>query len=269
MLLVLFSSNCWSQQCSSQAKTELEKTLCEVKNTQYGTGLPSLHEFRKNPENMQYLLLKKPARKAGIKLPQANKSPSKPSRTAQPQNTPKHSPAAPSRPAPSKKEKPENTAALKECLLGNETIQCGNRQYRLQVNIPNHNLPKSVFSPKNQLKLPERNSAAFRQESDLFYLSKCYSLYIEKMLQLGLGDSSSSFTRFAAIYHGIGEQGGNFSSRFEEMYELLKKEKASNTVKRRYSHTEPSSMEQCMTLGDELIICDNVEKNWVYKKASR
>ncbi|SMF05344.1 hypothetical protein SAMN02745866_00419 [Alteromonadaceae bacterium Bs31] len=262
--ILLHSKFSWADTCTSQAKTELENIFCQLKSDQYGSNLPSLYEFRKNPENMQRLLLKKPARKAGIELPATKKPAVKPAQAKPPSTSATANP---------KERKNRNTpeakatrTQLKNCMLAKEEIICGAQRYVLQVNIPNNQLPKTALSAQNQLQLPPRNAPDFREENDLYYLSQCYLLYIDKMLELGLGDSSSSFTRFAAIYEDILRQGGDFPERFKKMYKLLKQEKASNPVKRRYSEIEPENLSQCMPLGRDYLVCDNVEKNWIYKK---
>lgn len=236
--------------CRDQATTDLERAYCEIAASGKGGTLPTFHDFRKNSEKMQRLLLKVPARRAGIELPAAAE------------------PAPEITPTPAPTAAPTNTvsAGMDRCVLQKNQIQCGYDYYLLQTNLQNHELAADALTEANQLLLPDRDSTQYASASDLAYLSACYPPYIEKMLVIGLGDSTMSFTRFAATYTEIVKMGGGFSQRFQEMYELLKKEKAHNAVQRRYKNNFPDSIEQCQFLSGNLIVCDDVVQNWVYQR---
>lgn len=67
------------------------------------------------------------------------------------------------------------------------------------------------------------------------------------------------------MFEEIQKRNGNFASRFTEMFELLKKEKATNAVRRRYGNEIPQSLDQCMVISTRIVVCDNITKNWVYR----
>ncbi|WP_075186776.1 hypothetical protein [Teredinibacter haidensis] len=245
------SSNTLS--CQEQAKTALEEVLCKLKTRGKGAQLPPLNEFRKNSENIQRLLLKTPARKAGLSLPPA---------------APKKSATAPIKPVnkPSQRIKQEQSTSLDNCKLQKQWIICRTNHYQLQTNRQNQELNTTVFSQSNSLNLASRDHPRFSGQSDLHYLSLTYPLYLDKMLSIGLGDSTMSFTRYAATYREIIQQGESFELRFGMMFEHLKNEKANNSIKRRYDSTLPSTIQQCMRANADLIVCDNVKRNWLYRR---
>jgi len=266
-IVLLFSSASVmaADNCTPQAQTALEETYCAIRNKGQGGQLPTLNEFRKNPKNVQRLLLKSPARKAGVKIPPAAaKLPkqSNVSATKKAVETPTPKPV----PTQAEHARPASTTSdlRRECQLQSEQIICGGKTFHLQGNLPNNQLPHQVFTPENQLILPARNHPRYQNVSDSIYLSESYAIYIKKMLELGLGGSSSSYTRFVAIYEEIKAQGGNFAKRFHAMYELLKLDKASNEIQARYDKEIPASMAQCMPVNADIIVCDNVAKNWIY-----
>lgn len=246
-----------SPQCHEMARTALEHSYCDVKASGQGKTLPPLNEFRGNSKKIQRFLLKTPARRAGVTLPELSSD--EPSQTEAKGNATKAvtSSAASSAPAPA-------ANSLASCALNNEQILCQNTRFSLATNLPNTVLNADALSKKNRLLLPGRNEARYAETSDLIYLSESYPVYLKKMLSIGLGDSTMSFTRFAGLYDDIRSRNGNFAQRFYDMFELLKKEKKSNAVKPRYSNTFPESLEQCMQATRRIIVCDNVKKNWVY-----
>lgn len=257
-----------SKQCRLQARTPLEHSYCEIKASGQGAGLPSLKEFQQNPEKVQRLLLKTPARRAGVKLP-AEKS--EPSITAPPKD--RSATQVTTTASDKTKEIPQPLPStptaipqqpLNACSLNQQTIRCAQQLYLLQPNKPNSTLNQNALSESNQLLLPNRQSAHYQNTTDLFYLSQSYSVYLEKMLSIGLGDSTMSFTRFAALYKDASQNGTDFSSRLAEMFELLKSEKRSKAIKPRYNDNYPESMSSCMRATPAIIVCDNVKQNWVY-----
>lgn len=265
----LLMNNAYSigvKECELEAKTPLEHSYCEILEAGEGGKLPNFFEFRRNTESMQRLFLRGPAAKADITLPKAsNGKVSTPPRAA---STPSAMPA-PEPPTtatdsyrasiPRANAKQNNS--IGQCHLQKTRILCNTQQYFLAINIPVKRINASVFSAKNRLLLRPLSG----QETAIEYLSDMYPYYIEKMLLLGLGDSTLSFTKFHAIYEGA-QDNQAFRERFAEMYELLKKERQTMAVKSRYLDNYPSSIENCMPISAQLIACDNVAQNWVYRK---
>ncbi len=268
--LLVFSQNSQAiglKACKNSAKTELEFTYCEIIEKGQGSTLPDFFGFRRNKESMQRLLLKRGAARTGVTIPKAHESPSQTSlisrspATEKPLTESTDTPATVSVPSrPSTGETPEND--LTDCSLNKEQINCNNRRYFLAVNLPTNRLGQNVLNDNNRLTLPDMPNG----QTQLQYLSNLYPHYIEKMLMIGLGDSTVSFTKFNAIYDTSIQQGEDFSMRFAEMYELLKKERRTMGIKQRYRNNFPESIESCMQLSRELIACDNIEQNWVYRQ---
>lgn len=268
-----------AKECLSEAKHEIEKTYCQILEKSGPASLPNFHQFRQNPIKMQTLLLKGPARKAGISIPEDittnAPSPIKPTPVI---TAPPEADITLSQP---RKAKPENkpeppmtfpgsgsttSAALASCQLDKSSIDCAGdtrgeaKRYELQSNLNLKQLDPMVLSDQNRLEFPDRQG----NESIVQYLSRVYPTYIEKMLLLGLGDTTMSFTKFNAMFHETVKQGLSFTRRFRDMYELLKKERKTQAIKSRYNDLYPDSIENCMRLTTKLIACDNVKQNWIY-----
>lgn len=260
--------------CDFQPKTELEQVYCELQDRGASQGLPNIFEFRKNPPQTQALLLKKPAQRLGIKLPSpgkakaapspANRSPTRPS-----QSTPATEPVIADKPEPSTSVtntvKPPVNNGLTDCRLNREHIVCGTESYVLQTNRQNRQLADHALDEQNRLLLPARTAPEYRDKSVQYYLSSIYPYYLEKMLEIGLGDATMSYTKFAATYDDITRRGESFTGRFAKMYELLKTERKSNAVKARYNNNFPESISQCMRASRALLVCDDVRQNWIYR----
>lgn len=253
--------------CDFQPKTELEEVYCELEDRGASQGLPSIFEFRKNPPQTQALLLKKPAQRMGIKMP----SPGEAKATSPPDT-----PAAAAEPVIRDKQEPPVSATggianplvnngLDDCRLNRERIVCGAESYILQTNLQNRQLAAHALD-ENRLLLPARTALEYRDKNVQYYLSSIYPYYLEKMLEIGLGDATMSYTKFAATYDDITQRGESFTGRFAKMYELLKTERKSNAVKARYNDNFPASISQCMRASRALLVCDDIQQNWIYRK---
>lgn len=266
-IIAFYSCNSFAQadtenQCSSQANTKLEHTLCEIKTKGSSTSLPSLNEFRKNDARMQYLLLKRPAKRLGITLPKPSSAKPKPKPASISQTYKK-----PAIITKNGREKTQPTVninnKLDECTLLNDRLKCPFSNYDLVTNAPLRNLDRTSLSSNNTLSIEKATKA---DQSDLRYNTQVYRTYIEKMLSIGLGYSTMSFTKFSYIYNDSIAQGHDFPERMFDMFELLKTERKTNGIKARYDNKIPESISWCMNLSEALIVCDNKEQNWVYKK---
>lgn len=252
--------------CDFQPKTELEEVYCELEDRGAGQGLPNIFEFRKNPPRTQALLLKKPAQRLGINMPSPDNTKSTP---------PPERPVATTEPVTTKKREPARetdtadsliTNVLADCQLSRARIVCGSETYILQTNLQNRQLSTHALDEKNRLLVPARNASEYRDRSVQYYLSSIYPYYLEKMLEIGLGDATMSYTKFAATYDDITQRGESFTGRFAKMYELLKTERKSNAVKARYNNNFPALISQCMRASRALLVCDDVQQNWIYRK---
>ncbi|WP_037988304.1 hypothetical protein [Teredinibacter turnerae] len=259
--------------CHALARTDLEAAYCDVRATPAGKKLPSLGDFRKNTPGMQRLILKKPAKKAGIEIPeQSADREHKTSGTAadkklsmqEPNSNEAKTNKSPPTPMSRSSAPPARPSfsGIDRCSLLKNQIQCGYDYYLLRVNLQNDALTPAVFSAENRLSFPARNTG----EAQLDFLSRIYPQYIEKMLAIGLGDSTMSLTRFAATYDAVEDAGGDFNTRFAEMYEMLKTEKSHNAIRTRYNQNYPQDITACQFLTSTIIVCDNVTQNWVYER---
>jgi len=250
--------------CASQARTELERAYCKIKAANPGAALPSLQELRSNPEKTQRLLLRRPAEQAGIKLP--------PEAAVKP--VPKPTPASPTAPAASERKsaqaapppEPTGSSSLSHCQLLGASIRCGGVQFRLQGNLPNNRLAHGALDPGQKIDFAEYSGSAADQQQVMAYLSQTYQRYLEAMLDIGLGATTMSFTKFHHTFMEAQSKGTHFGERLSTMFEFLKKDKTTMGVQTHYNDELPQSLEQCMGLGEQLLVCDNVQQNWVYKK---
>lgn len=241
-----------SELCFEQAKLPLEKAFCEVKAVSSNPALPSLAEFKRNTPKIQQLLLKRDAERYGIVLPSAPPPTKSAARSASLKTDRKPS-------------KDIVQASLAECDLHEQFITCSTERYSLLNNLKNNQLKAEVFSSHNQLILPRKKDTQFSNESDYRYLSHIYPIYINKMIDLGLGDSTMSFTKFATVYWQGKIEGLDFVDRFQFMYSQLKQERGRNQINTRYRDNYPNEIHQCMRLDETLIVCDNMNQNWIYK----
>lgn len=260
--LLLLSQNALT--CTEQNKTALEEIYCTLKSKGKTSSLPDFYQFKNNPEEVQWLLLKGPARKAGITLPSKKTLKTSSTQTTESQTqTPysaSHSVAQTTKPKPSTQNNGNTT--LHHCQLKAHSIECNHQKYVLLRNLPNTRLAPSALAASNQLTLPAYSASSYTSERE--YLARSYPLYVEKILTLGLAEAVMSYTKFVSQYEEVTKHGGDFAKRMQQMYGILKLEKKSRPVKASYQHTLPKSIEQCMLVTSNTIVCDNITHTWVF-----
>lgn len=250
--------------CLAQARTPLEQAYCKIRAANPTAALPTLQELRRNPEKTQRLLLRRPAEQAGIKLPPE---------TAQARSTgpaaPRTAPAVePARAAgPSASPSRMQTGGLAGCELQASSIRCGAERYQLQGNVPNGRLAPGVLDAERRVLFAEYQGNAGDSAALMEYATGAYRRYIEAMLEIGLGSSTMSFTKFYHTFMEAQAKGTRFGERLAAMFDFLKKDKASMGVQSHYNDALPETIGQCMGLSEQLLVCDNVQQNWVYKRA--
>ena len=248
--------------CMAQATQALERILCEVQKLDRNSSLPNIEEFKKNPANMQALLLKRDAERFGIDIPELSKHEADPATKQRPEPGPETETASESaRKVKTAVERP----SLAGCSLHGDYVRCAKDRYELVGNLKNNQLKAEAFSSHNELIFTAKQDGEFRDQSDYRYLSSIYPNYIYKMLEIGLGASTMSFTKFATIYWQSKKDESGFSERFRRVYNQLKIEKSRNLVQSRYSKALPENIDTCMRMDRFIIICDNKIQNWVYK----
>ena len=256
------------QRCLSAADTDLERLYCDIVSEVGGAGLPSQPDFNRNDPQVQALLLKRPAARLGLTVPAPGKT-----------STPEPSPASNASTAPSPSgpdiESSENTAepesivtqTLSGCDLAGEQIRCPRGNYRLAENRPLSAIADDALGPDNQLRF--RSFEGDRSDETVVrpYLSDAYDQYIPKMLRIGLGGNTMSFTAFHNAFHTLESGGVDFAERMARTYELLKQDRRTLGVKTRYHNDLPTSLTLCNTINRDVIVCDNVGTNWVFVRA--
>ncbi|GAB1264113.1 hypothetical protein [Aurantivibrio infirmus] len=262
--------------CSNQARTPLEQLFCKIQLTAEGSTLPSFADFRRNQPKIQAMLLKRPARKLGLDVPvpekpvsSARASEREPEKTSEPETKDAAlKPITVSLRPESQIEKPNGRAAqnpLAQCEFRSIQIVCKNRLYELIDNKHNRYLAKDVLSEDNELGMARFHGDPKNETELNNYLVESYALYIQKMLDIGLGGVTMSYTKFYYTYLELSDSEEIFADRFETMYGFLKKDKATMLVEQRFSEKRPSGLQQCMDLNERLIVCDNRTVNWVYQ----
>lgn len=275
-----------AEPCNPAPGNEYEKILCQLKRGGRGEGLPSLYDFRKNPPLMQAFLLKKPAERAGIPLripERANAetvdrqadlllasvektlapSPSKQKAVEKPITVkPVSTATLASKPVQSvvaeSKSAPEPFAT---CALKNFELDCTEGRYRLVTNQANQHLREGALSEENRLGLPVE-SGQNRDE----YLQHAYARYLEGMIDIGLGASTMSYSKFVRLYDHITAQKLDFASRFETMYHFLKQDKATIGVNTHPLIAAGFTTRYCSELTSELLACEYQRDNHVFVK---
>lgn len=236
--------------CEPHAKTKYEAAFCRVKQSTHGRGLPSLADFRRNSQKMQYLLLRKPAGKLGISLPPPT------------DNTPAK--IAAKRPNQSLQSQPgkQSEAPLlsTSCRTTINRIGCGKRTFKRLQNLSNKHLRPKALGASNRLLFSPINSGI----DEAAYLLATYVQYLYKMNSIGLAGSTSSYSAFAHTYYQHQRNGSDFVARYRSMFEILKQDKKTIIASQRDPKLPPD-WQECDRLNSELIACYSQGMNLVYQ----
>ncbi|MDO3721314.1 hypothetical protein QVZ43_06230 [Marinobacter sp. chi1] len=255
--------------CGLEVRTELDQLYCDLVARGEGARLPSPVDFRRNDPGVQALLLRRPAQRHGLTVPDAVAE----LETPEPKPEPNTTAATGSRPV-SPVEPPAlpglaPSLSLSDCQLAGDHIRCPESSFLLAENQPNNRLAPGVLGDENRLGLTSFEGN--RQDPDAVrqYLSTAYDRYIPAMLSIGLGANTMSFTAFHNAFHTLEDGGVDFAARMEETFRLLKQDKKTLAVKARYHDNLPERLEQCQVINRNIIVCDNVRTNWVYVQEGR
>ena len=177
-------TNCWEF-----AETYYENKYCEVRQKLPAAVLPEFGDFKKNAPRMQAMLLKRKAEAAGIdlKMPGSAKQTTSPKKTSN--NTHSSIPAA-------------STCKFKQAL-----IECPDGQFLLMGNKRNGSISKAALQPSNRLTLKNYDGDLNDRQNVVAFLTVQYTRYLEKMLELGLGGVTISFTKFHTLFWDIESKG--------------------------------------------------------------
>lgn len=267
-ILMLISSGADANQfCFAAAETYYEQVYCQLQAKAQTKQLPPFHQFKKNNEQVQFSLLKRPAQRNGIALvAPSKKSPSVPAAQAAtaPADaisvSPSHSAPRPlhtSEPARATLRNNVQVNAADQCELHQSELVCGQVSYRLTGNRANHRLTAGVLTAANKMDLPASTGRAYD-------LAAAYQQYIAKMCEIGLCGVTMSYRKFAFLYQDLQIKGLDFAQRFETMFGFLKQDKAAMAVSEAINSPAGLSAEYCSALGELYYVCDYQGKNLVF-----
>ncbi|HEX7764807.1 MAG TPA: hypothetical protein VF433_14510, partial [Cellvibrio sp.] len=154
--------------CFASAETYYEQVYCQLEAKAQVKSLPPFQQFKKNNEQVQYSLLKRPAERNAIRLPAPVKQavqvePSSKARqpfTSEPDRVQPRNPIAQcnsishSNPVESYAQKPEALLTDSSCELRERYIHCPGATYVLVGNKANHRLTAGVLDSVNRMALP-------------------------------------------------------------------------------------------------------------------
>ncbi|HTN32426.1 MAG TPA: hypothetical protein VL091_00305 [Marinobacter sp.] len=256
-LLIIFAAGWISiasadEACLASAQSDLERLYCEVVEHGGGAGLPSAVDFRRNDPKVQALLLQQPARRLGLALPEVSAI-SEPKTSTPPKKSTSES-----------RSTSRASQAMTGCQLQGEAIRCPSATYELAVNRPLASLDDGVLEQSNRFTLAPFDGDRTDEQAVRSYLSAAYDRYIVKMLAIGLGANTMSFTAFHNAFHTLESGDVDFSRRMEQTYELLKQDRKTLGVKARYHNKLPASLSLCEVINRDIIVCDDVGTSWVF-----
>ncbi len=264
LLLILLSGSAnASQFCFAFAETYYEQVYCQLQARAQVKNLPPFHQFKKNNEQVQFSLLKRPAERNAIKLaPPVTAAMAKPLASAIPVPV---APASVSNSEPealSQRNNSNDPEALKkdsECVLRDREIICPRWAYTLTGNKANHRLAAGALESHNQMALPGVVTVAQG-------LVTAYEKYIAKMCEIGLCAVTMTYRKFAFLYQDLQAKGLDFSQRFETMFAFLKKDKAAMAVSEAITLPAGLDLSDCSELGEGFYVCDYQGRNFVFAR---
>lgn len=260
--------------CFLSASTYYEQIYCELQAKGEARGLPPFNQFKRNDENIQAVILKRPAARIGIDLPMPKKrvvAPAVAQRPVQPaapalRSTSPAIASSHAQPAPARLAATGN--GLSACELTATVIECGDTRYALAGNRLNHRLSATALTDENRMALPVFTGSMDDTVAVNRYVSEAYRRYIEKMHDIGLAGATMTYGKFSFLFYDLHEKGLNFSQRFETMYGFLKKDKASMGVSEKLTADQQLSLTDCDFLSGHLLVCNRAGRNYLYLAGS-
>jgi hypothetical protein len=124
-------------------------------------------------------------------------------------------------------------------------------------------LAAGVLTQSNQLLFPAVPASAAAHDE---YLLKCYTLYVQKMLLLGLGNTTLSFAKFDGIFTEAQTHRFDFAARFTQMYHFLKEERKTLQPPKGFGNVKPQQIEECTRISNDFWTCQTAQQHWVFAK---
>lgn len=270
-----FASVLSSQQCFAQAATLYEQVYCEVRAAQPSVVLPSFVDFKKNNSRMQALLIKRHAERQGIELPKpVSSSKPKPQHLNKPKPEIKLTPKrATIKLSAQQRQTATDTVVARQkhplsgCSWVSPKIQCAERKFKLTGNVANRDLRTDVFDDAFKLNLPTYTGSYTNSRAVQQYLVQAYDVYLQKMLAIGLGGVTMSYSKFAYFFEDLHSKGVDFNSRFETMFYYLKMDKQNNAVSGRINVPGNFSLNACYPFASA-VACDSGGRNYLFVQSS-
>jgi hypothetical protein len=235
-----------NQRCFVHAQSYYEQIYCQLEAEGKSQKLPSLTDFKRNNEQVQALLLKRPAEEIGITLLMpATKKPKQASMRFITE--------------------PVVSKTLSGCGRQGNRIQCAGGEYKLVGNSGNDKLSAEALTVNNSMVLPEYRGRLSNAEQVMDYLRVSYKHYLLKMIDIGLGGATLSYGKFAFLFDDLSRRGVSMTARFESMYRYLKKDKRSMIVPSKAKAPAELKVEDCFLL-EPLIVCHANRQNWLFRR---
>lgn len=253
VLLLCLPGAVRANDCFNFADTYYQQIYCEIRASGHGASLPAFVDFRRNDEQMQALLLKPHARRAGIAMTMP-RPPSTSRRAATRVDTARI--------------QRDIGAQQATCAAEALELRCGNARYHLVVNRDNAALAADALAPDHKMALPVFTGDRRNPDQVNAYLVDAYHHYLEKMLAIGLGGSTLSFGKFAYLFEDLAQKSISFSDRFEVMYRYLKADKRKLSVPVRSRLPAAFDPQQCFPL-QRFMVCQAGLVNLVFEVASQ
>ena len=241
--------------CLAYAQTYYEQLYCEVSSAGRSHKLPSFIDFQKNPEITQALLLKPHAKalKIAIALPQhTSQKGTEKNRIRQ-----NRSASLASKITPTPKDR------FDTCSYQSDVIVCGQKRYKQVTNRHNRTLEQGALKKTNGLKLPVITLSP-EEDGFEYALTKSYLLYLDKMMGIGLGGVTMTYTKFYYLYLDLLERNVDFNQRFSTMFEFLKKDKRALGVNNKPAVLASLSDKDCSRARASLFICQQGGRNYLF-----
>lgn len=253
--------------CPDSATNPYESAYCKIAAEHANIPLPSERDFQANNPKVQYLLIKRHAKKAGIALskPQSlNKAKPKPRSRVVKTNPP------PS-PSQSKSQPVINTTITSSavaipfetisprCQRHNTRITCNDLRYQLQRGRSIAQITDTALASNNQLLFP-----TYQGQSKSSYLKQTYALYLEKMRSIGLDSKTMTFSKFASAFENYDALQGQFSERFSTMFDYLKRDRRNAPGHPGGSAPQNIAKAQCYQVQQSMVVCDEKGSNYLF-----
>lgn len=249
------------QFCFALAETYYEQVYCQLQAKAQTKNLPPFAQFKKNNEQVQASLLKRPAERNAIKLPVP--AVSKPITIAPLKTTVETSRIVTKSTSNELNQLVQRTKPVavggSACELRGKQLYCGGNSFVLRGNQANQRLAKAVLSVENTMGLP-----AYQGGETNLYLTRAYQQYISKMCEIGLCGVTMTYGKFTYLYQDITRKGLDFSQRFETMFSFLKKDKANMGVSESAVLPQDVNGRDCNPLGDSFYVCESQGRNFIF-----